>query len=84
MYANSSTPKPDRVEEWAFGYLSHHDIYNSAGSGISYATSVGIASTVLPSEEEIDILITHGSPKYRFDMTEQGGKYRLSASFSRY
>lgn len=77
VYASSSTPKQKGVEEWAFRYISHHDIYNPPGSGISYATPTGTSSTILKTrdredEGEVDVLISHEPPKYRLDMTEQG------------
>jgi Calcineurin-like phosphoesterase len=76
LYATPLTPLPPGVSssEWAFGYPSSHDIYNPAGRGIWYSTTSGNPQTMIPNEKmvDIDVLMSHGPPKYRLDKTEDG------------
>jgi hypothetical protein len=76
IYTTPYTPFPPTVStsEWAFGHPSSHDIYNPLGSGIWYSTPSGTPQTLIPDEKRgvIDVLISHGPPRYRLDRTEEG------------
>jgi hypothetical protein len=70
------TPFPPGVDdsEWAFGYKSNEDLYNPLGTGIWYSVPSGLPKTQISEERkgEVDILISHGPPRYRLDKTEEG------------
>ncbi len=70
IYASSATPNSARVHEWAFAYESGQDRYNPEGKGVSYARYTGAVKTVVADDSEIDVMMTHGPPKYRLDRTE--------------
>jgi predicted phosphodiesterase len=76
IYATPCTPFPPGVDasEWAFGYKSNEDLYNPPGTGIWYSTPSGLPKTEISEERkgEVDILISHGPPRYRLDRTEEG------------
>lgn len=74
IYANSATPKSSYVHEWAFGHDTGLDIYNLNGSGISYGTCDTTRENKISEAdaESIDIMMTHGPPKYRLDRTDGG------------
>lgn len=74
IFASSHTPYPWRSRrrnpnwEWAFGYLSRIDIFNSLGQRISYAGNINTSSPgILPDNANIDIMMTHGPRKYQLD-----------------
>jgi len=76
VYATPYTPFPPGVDdsEWAFGYKSNEDLYNPLGTGIWYSVPSGLPKTQISEERkgEVDILISHGPPRYRLDKTEEG------------
>jgi hypothetical protein len=76
IYATPYTPFPPGVDdsEWAFGYKSNEDLYNPPGTGIWYSIPSGPPETKISEERkgEVDILISHGPPRYRLDRTEEG------------
>jgi 3',5'-cyclic AMP phosphodiesterase CpdA len=72
VYASSATPNNFGVQEWAFGYPSVEDRYNPQGTGVSYGNCAATPQTEIPDEVEVDILITHGPPKYRLDRAITG------------
>lgn len=74
IYSSPFTPNHSGVREWPFGHAPSHDIYNPPGTGISYATRMGTEQTILSEKEigRIDVMISHGPPKYRLDVSAQG------------
>jgi len=73
VYANSATPNNFGVQEWASGYPSVEDRYNPRGKGVSYGRCTTTPQTEIAEGVEIDIMITHGPPKYRLDRTSGVG-----------
>lgn len=71
IYASAGTPYPygNRTGMlWAFGHPSEIDIYNPPDQGISYAKySTSQPQTRIPDNANLDIIMTHGPPKYRLD-----------------
>ncbi|KAN0090581.1 Metallo-dependent phosphatase-like protein [Hyaloscypha variabilis] len=76
VYATPFTPYPAGVDasEWAFGYASSRDMYNPAGAGIWYSVEGGREEMLIADERrsEVDVLVSHGPPRYRLDLTERG------------
>ncbi|PMD35043.1 Metallo-dependent phosphatase, partial [Hyaloscypha variabilis F] len=76
VYAMPYTPYPAGVDasEWAFGYASSRDMYNPAGAGIWYSVEGGREEMLIADERrgEVDVLVSHGPPRYRLDLTERG------------
>ncbi|TVY87183.1 Metallophosphoesterase domain-containing protein, partial [Lachnellula willkommii] len=76
IYASPATPIAAQGVDWAFGYASNEDIYNPAGSRISYAipssTQTQTPQTEIPDDAQVDIMMTHGPPKYQLDRTRSG------------
>jgi predicted phosphodiesterase len=69
IYESPYTVNNQRVREWAFGYESMKDRFNSEREAISYRTSVGTEKSVLKTDEELDVVMTHGPAKYRLDLS---------------
>jgi hypothetical protein len=69
VYASSATPNNFSVQEWAFGHPSAEDRYNPQGKGVSYGLCTATPQTDIADGVEIDIVMTHGPPKYRLDRT---------------
>lgn len=76
IYATPFTPLPAGVDasEWGFGYKSNEDLYNPPGTEIWYSNPVGMEKTTISDDKrgEIDVLISHGPPRYRLDRSEEG------------
>ncbi|TVY37728.1 Metallophosphoesterase domain-containing protein [Lachnellula occidentalis] len=72
IYASPATPTPMQGGAWAFGYGTNEDIYNPAGTGISYGTNTSTPGTEIPDGAKIDIMMTHGPAKYQLDRTRNG------------
>jgi Icc-related predicted phosphoesterase len=73
VYASSATPNSFGVQEWAFGHPSAEDRYNPQGKGVSYGRCTATPQTDIADGVEIDIMMTHGPPKYRLDRTSGAG-----------
>jgi predicted phosphohydrolase len=73
VYASSATPNNFGVQEWAFGYPSAEDRYNPQGTGVSYGRCTTTPQTEIADGLEIDIMMTHGPPKYILDRTSGVG-----------
>ena len=76
VYATPYTPFPTGVDvsEWAFGHASSDDLYNPPGTGIWYSVSKWREEMLIEDERrgEVDVLVSHGPPRYRLDRTEPG------------
>jgi predicted phosphodiesterase len=69
VYASAATPNNFGIPEWAFGYPSVEDRYNPQGKGVFYGRCSATPQTEIADELEIDIMMTHGPPKYKLDRT---------------
>ncbi|KEQ69760.1 Metallo-dependent phosphatase, partial [Aureobasidium namibiae CBS 147.97] len=58
--------------DWAFPYEKHEDRYNYPSQTLSDATNIAINPIPSFSEQEIDIICTHGPPYKHGDMTAHG------------
>ncbi|KNG47235.1 Metallo-dependent phosphatase [Stemphylium lycopersici] len=67
IYASPYTPG---FGTSAFQYTSSEDRFNHADTTPSWATNVGTALSIIP--ENVDIVMTHGPPKYILDETDNG------------
>jgi predicted phosphohydrolase len=74
VYASSATPNNFGVQEWAFGYPSAEDRYNPQGTVVSYGRCTTTPQTEIADGLEIDIMMTHGPPKYKLDRTAGMGE----------
>ncbi|TVY39173.1 putative rhamnogalacturonate lyase C [Lachnellula subtilissima] len=72
IYASSATPIPIQGADWAFGYETNEDIYNPAGTGISYGINTSTPRTEIPDDTKVDIMMTHGPAKYQLDKMRNG------------
>lgn len=61
--------------EWAFQYAHNEDRYNRGSEGCSMMINTATSTSTIPShlEANIDVLMTHGPPRYMFDSISQGG-----------
>jgi predicted phosphohydrolase len=73
VYASSATPNNFGVQEWSFGYPSVEDRYNPRGKEVSYGRCTATPQTEIADGVEIDIMMSHGPPKYRLDRTSEVG-----------
>ncbi|KAI9655443.1 MAG: hypothetical protein M1831_004858 [Alyxoria varia] len=64
VYASPYTP---RYGDSAFQYPTGHDRYNPATSTPPYATNRSTDSSRIPEFPNVDIVMTHGPPKYILD-----------------
>lgn len=67
LYASPWTPKYGLS---AFQYKSNEDRYNLESP--AWATNIGTAQSRILGNTKIDIMMTHGPPKYILDNTEDG------------
>jgi hypothetical protein len=66
IYASPYTPLHGAS---AFQYPSHEDRYNTSGTPL-WAKNVGTETSIVPND--VDIVMTHGPPKYILDNTADG------------
>jgi hypothetical protein len=67
VYASPYTP---RYGASAFQYPTNEDRFNPPTTTPKWANNVGTAQSIIPSK--IDIVMTHGPPKYLLDATADG------------
>ncbi|KAE8443501.1 hypothetical protein EG329_001813 [Mollisiaceae sp. DMI_Dod_QoI] len=67
VYASPWTVRGNGVREWAFGYESAEDRFNGEGRGVVYGRCVGTEGSVVGEGVDVDVVMTHGPPRYRLD-----------------
>nr|OQO17875.1 hypothetical protein B0A51_15694 [Rachicladosporium sp. CCFEE 5018] len=67
IYASPFTP---RFEDWAFAYSGNEDRFNSYADTLSDATNISQRPVPLRSEQQVDIMITHGPPMHILDIVK--------------
>lgn len=70
VYASPYTPQ---FGDSAFQYPTNEDRYSHPSTETpKYAKSVPTSASTIPSDEPVDIVMTHGPPKYILDRTSDG------------
>ncbi|CAD0084478.1 unnamed protein product [Aureobasidium vineae] len=69
LYTSSYQPE---FYDWAFPYEKYEDRYNPASQTLSDAKNIAVNSIPSFSNQELDIICTHGPPYKRGDITAHG------------
>lgn len=67
-----TSPYQPEFYDWAFPYEKYEDRYNTPSQILSDATNIAINPIPSFSEQELDIICTHGPPYKRGDSTAHG------------
>jgi Icc-related predicted phosphoesterase len=71
-YQLYASPYQPEFYDWAFPYEKHEDRYNTPSQTLSDAINIAINPIPSFSDQELDIICTHGPPYKRGDITAHG------------